>query len=191
MRPGILDRRRVLATWQRLQRDEEGIALVLALLIMLVLMLMLTAVMFMTAAGGRDAPRSNAGQKAAALAASGIHHAVAVLTPNHPGTTIYPGDANLLLSTTVTSPVTTLPASTTINVVSTADYNPAPGTNTISLAASGVITCTGITPTSFTGCTGGIPGPYPIGTPVARASASGTSSVTWSGTLVNVPANPL
>src|SRR5207248_1891651 len=52
------------------------------------------------------------------------------------------------------------------------------------------VTCTGITATSFTGCTGGKAGTYPTGTTVARATASGSNSVAWSGTLVNVPLNP-
>ena len=138
---------------------------------MLVLTIALTAVIFLTAAGARDAHRSNAGQKASALAESGINNALAVLNANYPGTTIYPGNANLLLSTTLTSPVTTLPASTTINVASTLGYNS--GSNTISVGSSGAVTCTGITATSFTGCTGGAAGTYATGTTVARATASG------------------
>jgi hypothetical protein len=88
---------------------------------MLVLTVMLTMVLFMTAAGARDAHRSNAGQKATALAEAGINNALAVLNANYPGVTIYPGDSTLL------------PARTT-------NYS--------------------------------------------------TGSVTWSGTLVNVPTNP-
>ena len=93
------------------------------MLTMVVLAISLTAVIFLTSATARDAHRSNAGQKAAALAESGINNALAVLNANYPGTTIYPGDSTLLPATTTTS-------------------------------------------------------------------ASGTGSVTWSGTLVNVPANP-
>ena len=93
------------------------------MLTMVVLAVSLTAVIFLTSATARDAHRSNAGQKAAALAESGINNALAVLNANYPGTTIYPGDSTLLPATTTTS-------------------------------------------------------------------ASGTGSVTWSGTLVNVPANP-
>jgi hypothetical protein len=188
MGPGNRERRRILATWRRLRYDEEGIALVLAVLIMIVLMIMLTTVIFMAAAAARDAHRSNAGQKASALADSGINNALAVLNANYPGIIIYPGDATLLLSTTLTSPVTTLPASTTVNVASTLGYNP--GSNTISFGASGVVTCTGITATTFTGCTGGVSGTYPTGTSVARATAGVSGSTTWSGTLVNVPTNP-
>ena len=140
----------------------------------------------MTAAAARDAHRSNAGQKASALAESGINNALAVLNANYPGVTIYPGNANLLLSTTLTGAVT-LPA-TTINVASTLGYNS--GSNTISVGPSGAVTCTGITATSFTGCTGGVAGTYATGTSVARATAAGSSSATWSGTLVNVPTNP-
>jgi Tfp pilus assembly protein PilX len=186
MRLASLDRRRVFTTWRRLQHDEEGIALVLAILIMLVLMIVLGTVIFMTAAAARDAHRSNAGQKASALAESGLNNALAVLNANYPGITIYPGNGNLLLSTTLTAPVT-LPAST-INVASTLGYNT--GTNTISVGPSRVVTCTGITATSFTGCTGGVAGTYATGTSVARATASGSGSTIWSGTLVNVPSNP-
>jgi len=185
MRPGNLDRGAALATWRRLQRDEEGIALVLAILIMLVLTIVLGAVILMTASAARDAHRSNAGQKASALADSGIANALAVLNANYPGTTIYPGNANLLLSTTLTAPVT-LPAAT-LNVASTAGYYP--GMNSISVGPSGVVTCTGITPTTFTGCTGGA-GSYSTGTTLARATSSASGSTIWSGTLVNVPTNP-
>ena len=180
------DRCRVKATWRRLHRDEEGIALVLAILIMLVLMIVLGAVILMTASAARDAHRSNAGQKASALAESGIANALAVLNANYPGTTIYPGNGNLLLSTALTAPVT-LPAAT-ITVASTLGYNP--GSNTISVGPSGVVTCTGITATTFTGCTGGVAGTYGSGTTVARATDSASGSTTWSGTLVNVPTNP-
>jgi hypothetical protein len=188
MRPGISCGCRVIAAWRRLVRDEDGIALILAILIMLVLMVTLTAVIFLTAAGARDAQRTNAGQKAYALAESGINNALAVLNANYPGTTIFPGNANLLLTTTLTSPVTTLPASTTINVASTLGYDS--GSNTISVGSSGAVTCTGITATSFTGCTGGVGATYATGTTVARATASGANSVAWSGQLVNVPTNP-
>jgi hypothetical protein len=169
-------------------RDESGIALVLALGIMLVLMIALGTTIYLAASAARDAQRTNGGQKAYALGEAGINNAIAVLNTNYPGTTIYPGDASLLLSTTLTSPVTTLPASTTINVASTADYNH--GSNTISVGSSGVVTCTGITSTSFTGCTGGVAGTYSAGTTVARANAFGANSVTWYGQLVNVPTNP-
>src|SRR5689334_1125278 len=180
------DRCRVKATWRRLHRDEEGIALVLAILIMLVLMIVLGAVILMTASAARDAHRSNAGQKASALAESGIANALAVLNANYPGTTIYPGNGNLLLSTALTAPVT-LPAAT-ITVASTLGYNP--GSNTISLGSSGVVTCTGVTATTFTGCTGGVAGTCGSGTTVARATDSARGSTTWSGTLVNVPTSP-
>jgi hypothetical protein len=181
-----LDGRRLVAAWRRLVREEEGVALILAIISMLVLMVTLTAVIFITAAGARDAHRSNAGQKASALAESGVNNALAVLHANYPGTTIYPGKTDLLLSTTLTSSLT-LPAST-INVASTLGYNPGP--NTISVGSSGAVTCLNINPTAFTGCAGGTAGTYATGTTVARATASGANSVTWSGTLVNTPTNP-
>ena len=97
-------RRRVVSAWRRLLREEEGVALVLAIISMLVLTIALTTVMFMTAAGARDAHRSNAGQKASALAESGINNALAVLNANYPGVTIYPGDSTLLPTRTTTYP---------------------------------------------------------------------------------------
>jgi hypothetical protein len=66
--PKTLLGRRVVAAWRRLAREEEGVALVLAILSMLVLTITLTAVMFLTAAGARDAHRTNAGQRAYSLA---------------------------------------------------------------------------------------------------------------------------
>jgi hypothetical protein len=102
--PKTLLGRRVVAAWRRLLHDEEGIALVLVIVSMLVLTLALTTVMFMTAAGARDAHRSNAGQKASALAESGINNALAVLNANYPGVTIYPGDSTLLPTRTTTYP---------------------------------------------------------------------------------------
>jgi hypothetical protein len=96
--------RRVVAGWRRLLREEEGVALVLAIVSMLVLTITLTTVLFMTAAGARDAHRSNAGQKASALAESGINNALAVLNANYPGVTIYPGDSTLLPTRTTTYP---------------------------------------------------------------------------------------
>ena len=102
--PKTLLGRRVVSAWRRLLREEEGVALVLAIVSMLVLTITLTTVMFMTAAGARDAHRSNAGQKASALAESGVNNALAVLNANYPGVVIYPGDPNLLPSRTTTVP---------------------------------------------------------------------------------------
>jgi len=68
MRPRISCGWRLAGARRRLVREEQGVALVLALLIMLVLMITLTTVIFLTAAGARDAHRTNAGQKAYALA---------------------------------------------------------------------------------------------------------------------------
>jgi hypothetical protein len=158
----------------------------MALGIMLVLTIALGTTIYLAASAARDAQRTNGGQSAYALGEAGVNNAIAVLNTYYPGATIYPGNPNLLLSTTLTS-ATTLPAST-INVASTAGYSS--GSNTISLGssasvgASGAVTCTGITATSFTGCTGGVAGTYPTGATVARASAFGANSVTWSGSLV-------
>ena len=61
MAPRTLLGRRVVSTWRRLLHEEEGVALVLAIISMLVLTITLTTVLFITAAGARDAHRSNAG----------------------------------------------------------------------------------------------------------------------------------
>src|SRR5438552_2769035 len=111
MRPGTLNRRAVLAAWRRLVGEEEGIALVLAIVSMLVLTTTLTAVIFMTAAGARDAQRTNAGQRAYSLAESGINNALAVLESNYPGAAGYPGDNTLL--TTCPASLPTVCARTT------------------------------------------------------------------------------
>jgi hypothetical protein len=68
------------------------------------------------------------------------------------------------------SPATsvTLPSST-ILVASTSNFSS--GANAITFGASGVVTCTGTTSSSFTGCTGGQPGQYPKGMPVDSASS--------------------
>src|SRR3954471_21088379 len=102
VRPGTLDRRRFVAAWRRLLREEEGVALILALLVMLVLTIVLTTVIFLTAAGARDAQRTNAGQRAYSLAESGINNALGILNAAYPDTThAYPGDKCLLHPQTV------------------------------------------------------------------------------------------
>ena len=58
----------------------------------------------------------------------------------------------------------------TINVASTSSFNST--ANTIQFGASGPVTCTGTTATSFTGCTGGQAGQYAKGTPVYSASST-------------------
>jgi hypothetical protein len=73
-------------------REERGIALVMALGIMLVLTIALTTTIFFTSASARDARRSNAGQKAYALAEEGVNNALAVLNSHYPSTSAYPGD---------------------------------------------------------------------------------------------------
>jgi hypothetical protein len=94
MRPESSRGSRLATAWRRLARDEEGVALLLAILITLVLLITLSGVLFMTAAGARDAQRTNAGQKAYALAESGVNDSLAVLHANYPAT--YPGNRCLL-----------------------------------------------------------------------------------------------
>jgi Tfp pilus assembly protein PilX len=88
--------------WRRLLREEEGIALLLALGIMLVLTISLTTIIFVTATNARDTQRTNAGQRAYALAEAGINNALSVLNANYPGSGTYPGNAALLPTRTTT-----------------------------------------------------------------------------------------
>ena len=114
----------VVTAWRRLLHEEDGVALMLALVSMLVLTITLSTVMFMTAAGARDAHRSNAGQKASALAESGLNNALAVLNANYPGIVAYPGNPNLLPSRTTTYPTGTATWSGTMEAApTTASWN--------------------------------------------------------------------
>jgi prepilin-type N-terminal cleavage/methylation domain-containing protein len=67
-------------------------------------------------------------------------------------------------ATSVTLPAATIPVADTSNFSS--------GANTIVFGASGLVSCTGTTSTSFTGCSGGQPGQYPKGMPVDSVSSS-------------------
>jgi prepilin-type N-terminal cleavage/methylation domain-containing protein len=69
--------------------------------------------------------------------------------------------------TNLTDNPLTLP-SATINVAGTSNFNA--GANTILFGASGPVSCTGTTPASFTGCTGGQAEKYPQNMPVYSAS---------------------
>jgi hypothetical protein len=88
-------------TWAALH-DESGIALVLSLIVTTVMTAMLTSLVFLSSANYRDAQRSTGGAKAYALAEAGLNNALAVLNANYPGTTSYPGNANLLPARTTT-----------------------------------------------------------------------------------------
>src|SRR3954469_11758732 len=76
--------------------DEAGIALIMALGIMLVLTIVLSTTIYLASSSGRHATSANAGQKAYALAETGVNNAVAVLRvaydPNNPALPAYPGD---------------------------------------------------------------------------------------------------
>jgi Tfp pilus assembly protein PilX len=69
-------------------RNEDGIALVMALGIMMVLTLALGTVIYMTAAGARNAKHTNAGQKAYALAEAGLNNVLAQVAANYPNSAI-------------------------------------------------------------------------------------------------------
>ena len=74
----------------------------------------------------------------------------------------------------------TLP-NATIGVADTSNFNS--GANTIAFGASGTVTCTGTTATSFTGCTGGQAGQYPNAMPVYNASSARPPRATLSVSL--------
>ena len=80
--------------------------------------------------------------------------------------------------------------SATINVAGTSNFNP--GANTIAFGPSGPVTCTGVTATSFTGCTGGQPGQYPQNTPVISGSSARPPRAALSVSLAldKTPASP-
>jgi hypothetical protein len=78
-------------------RDERGIALVMALAVMLVLTILLATVLFLTSSSARDAHRTNAGQKAYALAEAGVNNALQILSTAYADpSNVYPGDECLL-----------------------------------------------------------------------------------------------
>jgi hypothetical protein len=70
--------------------DESGIALIMALGIMLVLTIALASTIYVASASQRHANTSNAGQKAYALAESGVNNAIAILHTTYPAP--FPGD---------------------------------------------------------------------------------------------------
>jgi len=82
--------------------------------------------------------------------------------------------------TKLTANPLTLP-SATIGVADTSNFNS--GANTIAFGASGTVTCTGTTATSFTGCTGGQAGQYPNAMPVYNASSARPPRATLSVSL--------
>jgi prepilin-type N-terminal cleavage/methylation domain-containing protein len=82
--------------------------------------------------------------------------------------------------TKLTANPLTLPSST-IGVADTSNFNA--GANTIVFGASGPITCTGTTATSFTGCTGGQAGQYPQNMPVYNGSSARPPRATLSVSL--------
>jgi hypothetical protein len=71
--------------------------------------------------------------------------------------------------------------SAVIGVADTSNFNS--GANTIAFGASGDVTCTGTTSTSFTGCTGGQAGQYPQGMPVYTSSSARPPRATLSVSL--------
>ena len=117
---------------------------------------------------------------------SGLTNTITVSWSLYPGATsynVYGRDGSglrLLKNVTGTSYVDTGPTqltgnpltlpNSTIGVESTSNFTT--GANIIAFGASGPITCTGTTATSFTGCTGGSPGQYPYHMPVYSASTA-------------------
>jgi prepilin-type N-terminal cleavage/methylation domain-containing protein len=147
-------------------------------------------------AGGVEVP----GTVSAPLTiASGLTNKITVSWAAYTGATSYNvygrdgGGLRLLRNTASTSYVDTGPTSlnpvgtsfslpnATIPVLDTSNFNS--GANTISFGASGPVTCTGTTATSFTGCTGGQTGQYPKTMPVYNASTARPPRATLSVVL--------
>jgi prepilin-type N-terminal cleavage/methylation domain-containing protein len=145
------------------------------------------------------------GTLASVTLASGLTNTITVTWSLYSGATsynVYGRDGSglrLLKNVTGTSYVDTGPTkltgnpltlpNSTIGVVSTSNFTA--GANTIAFGASGPITCTGTTATSFTGCTGGQPGQYPQNMPVYSASTARPPSAALSVSLAldKTPAN--
>ena len=145
-------------------------------------------------AGGVEVP----GTVSAPLTiASGLTNKITVSWSAYTGATSYNvygrdgGGLRLLKNTTGISYVDTGPTkltanpltlpSSTIGVADTSNFNS--GANAIVFGASGPITCTGTTATSFTGCTGGAAGQYPNSMPVYNASTARPPRATLSVVL--------
>ena len=145
------------------------------------------------------------GTLASLTIATGVTNQITVSWPAYSGASsynVYGRDGSglrLLKNTNGTSYVDTGPTkltgnpltlpSATIGVASTTNFNL--GANTIAFGASGPITCTGTTATSFTGCTGGAAGQYPQNMPVYSASTARppSAALTVSLALDKTPAN--
>jgi hypothetical protein len=145
---------------------------------------------------GAEAP----GTVASLTVASGLTNTITVSWSLYSGASsynVYGRDGSgvrLLKNVTGTSYVDTGPTkladnpltlpSATINVQNppgTSNFNA--GGNTIAFGASGTITCTGTTASSFTGCSGGAPGQYPQNMPVYSASTARPPSAALSVSL--------
>ena len=190
-----LVRPRVATAWRRLLHEEEGVALVLAIITMLVLTIALTTVMFMTAAGARDAHRSNAGQKASALAESGVNDALAVLNANYPAT--YPGNKCLLHDqTAISATFPGVPIQPSLVCASSTPYTLTPDSSrpqeTISFWGALRATVPGLGTSWIVRATGSVPNPTgPTAAPITRtltvkvpvtiptSSPGGTGVLAW------------
>ena len=145
-------------------------------------------------ASGAEVP----GTVASVTVASGLTNKITVTWSAYTGATSYNvygrdgGGLRLLKNVTAgTSYVDTGPTKLTANpltlpsaaigVADTSNFNS--GANTIAFGASGTVTCTGTTSTSFTGCTGGQAGQYPNGMPVYNASSARPPRATLSVAL--------
>jgi hypothetical protein len=147
-------------------------------------------------AGGVEVPGT---VSAPVTITSGLINKITVTWPAYTGATSYNvygrdgGGLRLLKNTTGIAYVDTGPTSlnppgtsfslpnSTIPVVDTSNFNS--GANTIAFGASGTVTCTGTTATSFTGCTGGQAGQYPKSMPVYNASTARPPRATLSVVL--------
>jgi prepilin-type N-terminal cleavage/methylation domain-containing protein len=173
--------------WLRLRRAaavQDGFTLAEMLVVVLILGVVLAGLtqLFMSATKSQSdqTNRVNAQQDARVAldqlrreihcGSSLVYNSVSSVTITLPS--YCPSSPTTALSANVTLPNATIP------VVSTSRFN-SPG-NTISFGASGTVTCTGRTATSFTGCSGGTAATYISGAKV-------TSPVTWCATTSGQP----
>src|SRR5262245_5510785 len=163
---------------------EDGFTLSELLVVLAILGIVLVAITQLFTAGLRaetDQTRRVNAQQEARVALDQLRrelHCASALSYNSASsvTVTVPSYCSSSPSTTLSAAVT-LP-SATIAVAATDKFNS--GANTISFGSSGTVACTGLTATSFTGCSGGTAGTYPSGTAV-------TSPVTWCATTSGPP----
>ncbi len=189
MLPETQHERRLGAAWRRLLHDEEGIALVLAILIMLVLTI--SADRGDLPHGRRRARRAPLERGPEGVRARGVRHQQRARSAERqlPGDDDLPGRREPLAEHDAHEPRDDAPGLDDDQRGEHARLQRGPEHDLGRLVRRGHVHRTSRRRPS-PAAPAALPGRIATGATVARATASGTSSVTWSGTLVNVPANP-